>query len=512
MQSFARVTKLPNIKGRGKYISDVRKQEEILAQSAPVDWTPYHEYEQAHQRTSKANNEGREVVVALPNEWASLSPAELSARSQRLAEVAAGKSTDLQWAVHWNKARSNLHLHAVFSERTRTPGAGVYDRDVYLTEDGRVARRKADRAKNPDGTDKPPVHRKGESKGDFGPKDTRYKARSWPSTVKAQLATELRAYGVEIAPPAPFHEYHEGKGSQAPAIREKNAVVREQNRLYTEYCRQFPNIDAVFLRRVMLKDLKQGHVTKLVQGNDGQLLHASVTLEKFRGLAVLEATVKAHQDVLNETLYLRDRRTAPDAQVLAQPAKIKGLIDRVESTRWAYEEATAKRSRCGFFDFSGKKAAQAEADRAYWAYRNAVKAIMPYTCTPLSDGSDLMHEEVRRVSQEVLQRAESKAARERAGARPKDLPYGSSEAQRQAVERFTALCRDLPPDMREAAQRGFTVNYEWLETMPCSGLVKMNTKAEVEKLRQRVLPNHQEQERASVARQLRHSRGRGHER
>ena len=93
MQSFARVTKLPNIKGRGKYISDVRKQEEILAQSAPVDWTPYHEYEQAHQRTNTANNEGREVVVALPNEWATLPPAELSARSQRLAEVAAGKST-----------------------------------------------------------------------------------------------------------------------------------------------------------------------------------------------------------------------------------------------------------------------------------------------------------------------------------------------------------------------------------------------------------------------------------
>lgn len=43
MQSFARVTKLPNIKGRGKYISDVRKQEEILAQSAPVDWTPPHD-------------------------------------------------------------------------------------------------------------------------------------------------------------------------------------------------------------------------------------------------------------------------------------------------------------------------------------------------------------------------------------------------------------------------------------------------------------------------------------
>lgn len=512
MQSFARVTKLPNIKGRGKYISDVRKQEEILAQSAPVDWTPYHEYEQAHQRTNTANNEGREVVVALPNEWATLPPAELSDRAQRLAEVAAGKSTDLQWAVHWNKARSNLHLHAVFSERTRTHGAGVYDRDVYLTEDGRVARRKADRAKNPDGTDKPPAHRKGESKGDFGPKDTRYKARSWPSTVKAQLATQLMAYGVEVERHPPFHEYHEGKGSQAPAIRAKNAVVREQNKLYVEYCRKFPNIDMRALQRLMLKDLKQGHVTKLVQDGKGQLLHAGLSLKEYRGLAAVEAVVAAHRDVVNQTAYLRDRRTAPDAQVLAQPAKIQGLIDRVDSTRRAYEEASAKRSRCGLFDFSGKKAAQAEVDRAFSAYRDAVKAVMPYTYTPLSDGLGVDYEQVRKMGREALQRAEGDAARERAGARPAGLPYGSPEAQRQAVKRFKALCRDLPPEAREAAQAGFDGNYKALEALPCSGMTRLTVRGEVDELRRRVLPNQREQEQAKMAHQLRHSRGRGHER
>lgn len=512
MQSFARVTKLPNIKGRGKYISDVRKQEEILAQSAPVDWTPYHEYEQAHQRTNTANNEGREVVVALPNEWATLPPAELSARSQRLAEVAAGKSTDLQWAVHWNKARSNLHLHAVFSERTRTPGAGVYDRDVYLTEDGRVARRKADRAKNPDGTDKPPVHRKGESKGDFGPKDTRYKARSWPSKVKAQLATELRAYGVEVERHPPFHEYHEGKGSQAPAIRAKNAVVREQNKLYVEYCRKYPNIDMRALQRLMLKDLKQGHVTKLVQDGKGQLLHAGLSLKEYRGLAAVEAVVAAHRDVVNQTAYLRDRRTAPDAQVLALPGKLKGMIDRVESTRRAYDEAISKRVRCRLLDFSGKKAAEAEIDRTHAAYLAAVKVVMPYTHTPLSDGLGVAYKDVQVLVNEALQRAEGNAAHERAGARPAGLPYGSSEAQRQAVERFKALCRDLPPDAREAAQAGFDGNYKALEALPCSGMTRLTVKREVEDLRQRVLPTQQEQERANMAHQLRHSRGRGHER
>ena len=66
--------------------------------------------------------------------------------------------------------------------------------------------------------------------------------------------------------------------------------------------------------------------------------------------------------------------------------------------------------------------------------------------------------------------------------------------------------------MREAAQTGFTTNYKGLEALPCSGMTRLTVKSEVEDLRRRVLPTQQEQERASVAHQLRHSRGRGHER
>ncbi|HBG6310078.1 TPA: hypothetical protein KQW67_003707 [Clostridioides difficile] len=38
--------------------------------------------------------------------------------------------------------------------------------------------------------------------------------------------------------------------------------------------------------RLMLKDLKQGHVTKLVQDSKGQLLHAGLSLKEYRGLAL----------------------------------------------------------------------------------------------------------------------------------------------------------------------------------------------------------------------------------
>ncbi|MBQ8012387.1 MAG: MobA/MobL family protein, partial [Oscillospiraceae bacterium] len=150
MQGFARMSKLTNIRGRADYISNPARQEHIVIQSAAVDWQPYHDYEQANRKSAKANNEGREIILALPNEWAALPHEDLSAMVAHLAQAAVGKSTDLQWAVHWNKEHTNLHAHIIFSERTRT-ATGVYDRDVYLTDDGKVPRRKADRARDKDG-------------------------------------------------------------------------------------------------------------------------------------------------------------------------------------------------------------------------------------------------------------------------------------------------------------------------------------------------------------------------
>ena len=91
MKGFARVTKLSSVGGRADYISNPDRQESIVAASAPVDWKPYHDYEMANQKTDRRNNEGREVVIALPNEWAALSRGELSRRAEKLAVTAAGK-------------------------------------------------------------------------------------------------------------------------------------------------------------------------------------------------------------------------------------------------------------------------------------------------------------------------------------------------------------------------------------------------------------------------------------
>lgn len=250
MKSFARMTKLTNIGGRAAYITDEHRQEAILAKSEPVDWKPYQDFERANQRSATANNEGREMIIALPNEWSKLPQRELEARASVLAQTAVGKSTDLQWAVHWNHGRTNLHLHVVFSERQREKSTGKWDRNIYATADGKVARSRADRAKDSEGNFIL-LHRKGEEKGGFTAKDKAYSSKGWLADTKERLKqTFAERWGVNIEKQDFLHQYHEGKGKEAPAIRQKNEVIRAVNRRLDEFASVGGHVKDLFLPQI----------------------------------------------------------------------------------------------------------------------------------------------------------------------------------------------------------------------------------------------------------------------
>lgn len=233
MKSFARHTKLSNICGRVNYILNEKKQEEIVCHGEYVDFKEYADYEKSNQRTAIKNNEGREVIISIPNEWYGLPRNELYEKCQHLAEIACGKKTDMTWACHWNKNRTNLHIHAVFSERTKVIDQEIkrYDRDIYLTNEGKVARRKADRAVDEKtGEVLPPIHRKGDIKeGGFSVKDKTYKTKDWFEGTKDKLQTEMEHMGVKFEEKGVLHEWHEGKGRYSYITKEKNEVIREVN-------------------------------------------------------------------------------------------------------------------------------------------------------------------------------------------------------------------------------------------------------------------------------------------
>ena len=325
MHGFARTTKLNNIGGRANYITDSKKQEEIVCKSEPVDWSPYQEYERTHRKSDQANNEGREVVVSLPNEWSKMDPQELEWQAHRLAVVAAGKENDMQWAVHWNKNRTNLHMHVIFSERSRDFNPGKWDRTIYQNKDGGVARRKADRAVDGNGNFIV-LHKKGDLKDGFTAKDPAYVKRSWIPTMKEQLKQELQSMGVILEKPNPLHEYHEGKGDMAVVTRAKNDIIRANN--------------------AEIKRLMEHHPLS------EQLYEA---VRKHAYMAVKERQV-LQLDVKNDQLLITQISYADHSKA----KELRDLVDRFEVNSSKYEDLSGKMDRCHFYQIKKKQQLLAE--------------------------------------------------------------------------------------------------------------------------------------------------------
>lgn len=245
MYTYVRSVKLPDIRGRSAYITNKtgrHKDEDILCVGGPTsDWLPYVQYEKQHQRSSAQNNEGRELTVALPNSWGNLiNRPLLKNRVESLAKKLLGKNSDYQYAVHWNSSHTNLHVHYIYSERikhsqTNAKGAtsDFYDRDIYLTNEGKIARKKADRAVDEQGNVKPPIHRKGESKNvEFSAKDTKYKSKAWVQEVKKVVSRTFALEADKKHVTNYLHTYHEGK---APAAAERTKAINSSIRAVNKW-------------------------------------------------------------------------------------------------------------------------------------------------------------------------------------------------------------------------------------------------------------------------------------
>lgn len=119
--SFARQTKLSNISGRADYISNPKRQENIVLHSKEHmknDWKDYAKFENENTKSHTENNQGREIIIHLPHELAN-DKNKLKKVVDDYSKTLLGENRDFEYAVHWNKKESNLHAHILFSERER---------------------------------------------------------------------------------------------------------------------------------------------------------------------------------------------------------------------------------------------------------------------------------------------------------------------------------------------------------------------------------------------------------
>ena len=282
---FARTTKINNAVGRSAYISDqTHKQEEVVLHKAAMvyDWKFYHEYELTHQKNAgQTQNEAREVLLPLPNELASQYKGKTTAEQKEkiekicddLAKEIVGENHDYEYAVHWNKARTNLHCHLMFSEREVVDLSSLeqktYAKDIWQDPVTHKLTKKGVGVL---------VHRKGELMYKDGQpvykteplsaKDTRYKEKSF--MVQRDLAYQkiMSDYGYDFdvndnqTPYLSQKKLYKGASANyITAAKEWNAEVKRYNEIVKEYIRALPESEEEYMsiKRDVLDNVREAN-------------------------------------------------------------------------------------------------------------------------------------------------------------------------------------------------------------------------------------------------------------
>lgn len=200
---YSRVTKINNAAGRSDYISNPDRQEfiKLTGKSRDFDWKDYANFEKTNQKSFAQNNEARELVIALPNEMSErLTDKILDDFSHDLAQKLLGKKRDYEFALHFNQAQTNFHMHLLFSERERNTEQQpkVYKRDMWF--DKTTNRMTKAQAKNAECR-----HKKGDVMKDkqgnmryedvpFTKKDKTFTERSWLKAHQETIQNVLAEY------------------------------------------------------------------------------------------------------------------------------------------------------------------------------------------------------------------------------------------------------------------------------------------------------------------------------
>ena len=145
---FIQTVKLPHVRGRVRYISDPKRQENLYATYSNVDpkfWRYLSKENQADFIRSGTKGkciEARELIIMLP-------PSLIGYDHDMLLKYFTAKFVEkydvaVASALHHNKRKTNLHIHLIFSERQafETPEEKIASRNMFYDENGKHVRTK----------------------------------------------------------------------------------------------------------------------------------------------------------------------------------------------------------------------------------------------------------------------------------------------------------------------------------------------------------------------------------
>lgn len=271
---YTQTTKITNAAGRSRYITSADKQEEVVLHREVMlhSWEEHSLFEKENQKSDQENNEARELIVALPNELYN-KPQLLESVCEDLAYNLVGSKNDFEYAVHWNKTRTNLHMHLLFSERENQLELEpkFYKKDIWQDKDTH----KLAKANSPNAI---LVHCKGELQLDhngcvkykkalFKTKDVKFKSKEWAKfTVKTIVQNVFFKYGIDYRiqePSTPFLSHKKlYKGASQDYLQEAgywNSLVKEYNAGVDKFMDIIDPKEIRLLRKNIENNVKQAY-------------------------------------------------------------------------------------------------------------------------------------------------------------------------------------------------------------------------------------------------------------
>lgn len=255
-RQFLRQNNLHNVVGRIEYIrGDTGKQEYMMAFYSTMpdeDWKNLAQYNQERfKKNKKGFNknkkcsaiEARELILHIPHEYANRDPHELVKLVGDDWKKRFG--TDCCLAIHWNKTKTNFHIHLIYSERVREDK--VATRNMYYDSDWKKCK-KADAVN---------IIKKGDIVSKWDDKDVKFKKKSFmQNTVKPYYATrfklelykddglhlkEQKEYKINPTSSIEYIELHDKIVEYNKNVRTWNNMVDDVLERSPEYCVLHPS-------------------------------------------------------------------------------------------------------------------------------------------------------------------------------------------------------------------------------------------------------------------------------
>ncbi len=327
-KAFARQTKLKNVVGRSEYISDNQRQEHIVLHSQENmihSWNEYADYEKQNRKNKEENIQGREIIIALPNE--------LDQDREKLKEVVddysfnlLGDNRDFEYAVHWNKEKTNLHAHIIYSERERQKKEPKrYKRDYYYNyEEGKMSSKKDPNAVITKHKGDIKYNKEGEIEytDQFSKKDTQFKSREYNEKIKEQLAETLNKHDFKSRVFDDRIELPQAKLYKG-ASKDYKDKVSQSNKARREYNKEIVKAVDEKIMPMTMAIIRKESIMKQVKEENSKTKSIS-----SRGIEIIKESVEEVKAYIREKLEIIKETFKPKLTPLE--LEIKELEDKTK--------------------------------------------------------------------------------------------------------------------------------------------------------------------------------------